>query len=296
MKIAIVANCTSGWGGQETHIRDLSKQLFEHGHEVKLVIGPKIFIDKLEADGFEVVRGYKPKIGGRRWRRIKNFYILGPVRLWKFWRAMNDVDLVHIHTSDDYYYATVAAKLRRAATVITSHGNTVIKAPYCYQKRNWLYAKMHKWAFNMVDHTMFVSEFAKNEVMNFYNPRGDNMSVVYLAPDMPLANQPLPFYKMFPGSDEFPKIKYPPVRLKSCSQVNRFKRTDLILEGISELKKIASYDFELEIWGAGKPVIMGEFVKMAVDMRLSNLCSKCRGTGVIENWQLVNKENYYSWQ
>ncbi len=260
MKVAQVCGAGGGVGGTEEHVLDLIAGT-NHVIENVLIVGDGMLKRVYKNHPCWVWYIPNTKISGHRWRRIRDAYLKAPRKIYRYWKAFRktEVDLVHIHTADDYYYATCAAKFLGKPVIFTAHGHTALHEPYRYQKRNILYRWMHHWALQDTDRLIYVSQAAKKELQKEYHPDAYFGEVVYLSPDDREYRRVMQYRKI---------VGIP--RVGIISRIDGVKRTDLIIKA-AQILRIKGYPVYFEHYGTGDSKLIAKYQNMAFEHQVLDL-------------------------
>ena len=111
-KLSILQICTNNsWGGQELYPVILTKKLKQRGHKMAFALRRGSPIEsKVKRNGLIT-----------KYVKIKGSFDLKSIVSLVFLIKKHKIDIVHAHTSKDYYSCVIASKLAGAKLVITRH-------------------------------------------------------------------------------------------------------------------------------------------------------------------------------
>ena len=172
MKIVYIITRADEYGGAQVHVRDLSKWMRNHGHEVH-VIGGQYGIVSKDIEENDVIFHEAPALI-RHIHPIKDLKAFFEVR--KILKNINP-DIVSCHSSKAGLIGRIVARTMRKKAVFTAHGwafteGVSWKKKYIFRALEWFMAFIG-------NHIITVSRFDKIIALQYGVTRAKNMTVVH---------------------------------------------------------------------------------------------------------------------
>ena len=182
MKIAYIITRADHYGGAQIHVRDLSKWMRSHGHDVTVIGGWKgILSDEIERNG---VRFSQASALNRSIHPIKDIKAFFQVR-----KILKDIqpDIVSCHSSKAGMIGRLAAWTLGMKCIFTAHGwaFTIGVTPI----KRYLFRWIEWFCAFFGNHIITVSRYDKVLALKYRVARAKDMTVIHNGkPDRPMPN------------------------------------------------------------------------------------------------------------
>jgi glycosyltransferase involved in cell wall biosynthesis len=172
MKIVYIITRADEYGGAQVHVRDLSKWMTQHGHEVHVIGGQRgIVSEVIESNG---IRFHEAPSLIRHIHPIKDLTSFFEVR-----KILKNItpDIISCHSSKAGLIGRFAARTIKKKAIFTAHGwafteGVSWKKKYIFRVLEWFMAFIG-------NHIITVSRFDKIIALQYGVTRAKNMTVVH---------------------------------------------------------------------------------------------------------------------
>lgn len=172
MKIAYLITRANIYGGAQVHVRDLSKWMKDHGHDVYVIGGKKgIVSDKIESQG---VRYYEAISLERSINPFKDIFAFFQVR-----KILKEIkpDILSCHSSKAGLVGRLAARSLGIKTIFTAHGWSFTEGVSKIQ--SFLFRWLEWFCAFFGDHIITVSRYDKYLALKQGVANSKSMTIIH---------------------------------------------------------------------------------------------------------------------
>lgn len=172
MRIAYIVTRADEYGGAQIHVRDLSKWMTDHGHDVHVIGGKRgIVSDAIESNG---VTFHEAASLDRSIHPIKDLF--GFFQIRKILRALKP-DIISCHSSKAGILGRLAARSLGQKVIFTAHGWAFTDG--ISWKKRYLFQWLERFCGFFGDHVITVSRFDKVLALKHKIAPAKSISVIH---------------------------------------------------------------------------------------------------------------------
>ncbi|MGB1076968.1 MAG: glycosyltransferase family 4 protein [Bdellovibrionales bacterium] len=247
MKVSMVVDRMDIWGGVETHVRDLSRQILDRNHEISIITGATgIASDVLEAEGVKIIEcpTIIPDL------RRPDLYLKSIFNVASLLKQ-EAPDIVHSHNIGSELPARVASRLLNIPSVHTYHGGPFGNKGL-WKSKFWMgICQGISSSFNQ-GFTIFVSDWTRdNGLKRGYVNQHNSVRIYNGVPDVTADNVP---------------TQSSTIKMAMVARLSREKDHFTVLEALAKLQNV---DWEMTFAGKGE---QAEYLEKAKSLGIEDKC------------------------